>query len=80
MVTGIRLEPVSMGKGFVEWHVVYPSLVKKNPGVGQSFEDLEEACRVLKRHLTESEVDPKTVRLIEEHAADGDWGSDRAIG
>ncbi|MCA8961951.1 MAG: hypothetical protein KDC38_15605 [Planctomycetes bacterium] len=73
-MSGVRLEPVSMGKGFVEWQVVYPSLAKKCRGLPSRFEDLREACRELKRHLTADRVDPETVALVEQQAPEGAWG------
>ncbi len=77
MASGIRLEPVSMGKGFVEWHVKYPSLVKKNPALGSAYDDLASACLALKRSLLRAQVEDETATMIEEYATDCEWGCDR---
>ncbi|MEM7261229.1 MAG: hypothetical protein AAF488_04505 [Planctomycetota bacterium] len=76
MTTGIHLEPVSLGKGFIDWQVVYPSMAKKVPGLQKSYDDVAEACSALKRHLREDQVDDETRKLIEQHASGDSWGSD----
>lgn len=62
---GIALEPVSMGKGFVQWRVVYPTLVKKNRQLAARYDRLEDACAALGQYCRREELDPYTVEQIE---------------
>ncbi len=74
---GIRLDSVSMGKGFVEWHVHYPPVAKKIRELKGRYDDLNEACADLKRYCLKEEVNGETVRLVEEQCPDISWGSER---
>ncbi len=73
----IRLESVSIGKGFVRWRVVTPRLKKRPRDLEEDYEDLTSACEVVKALFLEQEVDPDTVALVEERDPDGTWGSAR---
>ena len=73
----IRLESVSIGKGFVRWRVVTPRLQKRPRDLEKDYEDLTSACEVVKALFLEHEVDPDTVALVEERDPEGTWGSAR---
>ena len=73
----IRLESVSMGKGFVRWRVVTPRLRKRPRDLEKDYEDLTSACVAVKALFLEQEVDPDTVALVEERDPEGTWGSAR---
>jgi hypothetical protein len=74
-MSGIQLISVSMGKGIVQWRVVYPNLARKNRNLQREYGELDEACAELKRALPRDQVEPKTAALIEERVPDGDWAS-----
>jgi len=73
VANGIRLSSVSMGKGFVEWQVVYPSLAQKNEDLQARYGDLRLACEELKRHCSKGDVDPETVALADREQPDLPW-------
>ncbi len=73
--SGVYIERVSLGKGYVSWKVRFPPLARHHPGVKKEYGDLDEACRDVKRHLGEEDVDRETVKLIEERCPGLAWGS-----
>ena len=75
--SGVYIETVSLGKGYVNWKVHFPTLAKRLPGVKSEYDDLIAACKDVKRFLRREEVDPETVTQVEQHYADGKWGADR---
>ena len=67
----IRLESVSIGKGFVRWRVVTPHLRKRPRDLEEDYEDLTSACEV---------VPQLTVGMLHSCLLNGDrsvvcWGS-----
>ena len=76
--TGVYLETVSLGKGYVSFRVQVPPMAKRNPHLKKEYDDLDEACRDLKRFLGRDEVDPETVLVVEKQCPEGHWGSERS--
>lgn len=75
---GIALEPVSMGKGFVQWRIVYPPLVKKNRRLQSMYDSYDAACTAIKQHCERSAVDPTIAEQVEAQCPDLAWGSGEA--
>ena len=50
--------------------------VPQEPKIEREYKELADVCRELKRYLTVDDIDPETVKLVEENCPDGEWGSD----
>lgn len=77
-MSGVRLESVSLGKGFVNWRVVLPPMSRRPRGLEKEYESRVDACQAVKKYFLEDEVDPETVAAITEHAPGGQWGEAKA--
>ena len=75
--SGVYIETVSIGKGFVKWNVHFPTLAIHSPQIKRQYEDLQEVCKDVKQFLQKEEVDPETVELVERECPDVPWGSGR---
>lgn len=79
---GIALEPVSMGKGFIQWRVVYPSLVKKNRHLQAKYDSFDDACKALVSFCRREELDTYTADQVEtncrETGVEASWGAQAA--
>ena len=74
-VPGIRIESVSLGKGYVSYRVHFPPLSRRNRAVQKEYPRLARACEAIKRHCRREDCEPETIALVERHVPDGEWSS-----
>ncbi len=74
---GIRIESVSLGKGYVAWRIQYPPLVRRRRELKAEYPKLAEACEAVQRWCRRDECDPQTAALVEKNAPEGEWASGR---
>ena len=77
-MSGVRMESVSLGKGFVRWRVVMPPMSRRPRGLEKDYETRTGACEAVKKFFLEEEVEPQTATSVAEHAPGGKWGSARS--
>lgn len=77
-MSGVRMESVSLGKGFVRWCVVMPPMSRRPRGLEKDYETRAEACEAVKKFFLQEEVETQTATTVGEQAPGGQWGSARS--
>ena len=70
---GLKVTPVSMGKGRVAWRIDFPPVCRKDERLKGQWDSLEEALRVLKECSPRSGVESETAALADERCPEISW-------
>ena len=73
----VKIESVSIGKGFVQWRVILPALQRRPRTLKREYAQLQDACTAVKKNFAREEVTTETATLVEEHDPHTSWGSAR---